>query len=343
MTRKIAGVLSLAPFAAILAFIVWDGLAGAQTAAPAQFVKQQYFTNTGTMAASYKLCSYLAGTTTPSATYTTSAGNIANSNPIILDSYGRANVWLAQRAYKLELRAPGTDGAGTCPGGSGAGTITWTVDSIPGGSIGSGSNNYVPRFNGTGPYLANSSIQDDGNSTTVAGITFGTPPFTQAAHFMYLDGAEGSSGVIKIYNGTTLVTPARVGHEIGFLSTDFATTSNTRSTLITLKPQDGTVHGITGLVISTAQTDGVSCQIQDGGPTVFGLFVETSATTGSTVAVNYTTSGLFTQAGAGTYISRITGTVKPGFLGDTLTLKCGNITGGGTTLTIKAGTILETW
>jgi hypothetical protein len=49
---------------------------------------------------------YQAGTTTPLATYTTNAGNVANSNPIVLQSDGRApqEIWLIQgSAYKFVL------------------------------------------------------------------------------------------------------------------------------------------------------------------------------------------------------------------------------------------------
>ena len=51
-----------------------------------------------------KLYTYAAGTTTPLATYTTSAGTIANTNPVILDSAGRASVWLAAGVYKFVLK-----------------------------------------------------------------------------------------------------------------------------------------------------------------------------------------------------------------------------------------------
>ena len=57
----------------------------------------QFFTNAGLPLVGGKIYSYAAGTTTPQATYTTSAGNIAHSNPIILDSAGRVptgEIWL---------------------------------------------------------------------------------------------------------------------------------------------------------------------------------------------------------------------------------------------------------
>ncbi len=53
------------------------------------------------------LYAYQAGTSTPEATYTTSAGSIANTNPIVLGSDGRppSEIWLtAGQAYKFILQ-----------------------------------------------------------------------------------------------------------------------------------------------------------------------------------------------------------------------------------------------
>jgi hypothetical protein len=50
----------------------------------------QLFDNNGDPLAGGLIYTYTAGTTTPKATYTTSAGSVANANPIVLDSAGRA-------------------------------------------------------------------------------------------------------------------------------------------------------------------------------------------------------------------------------------------------------------
>ena len=68
----------------------------------------QFFTNTGAVLTGGKLYTYLAGTTTPTPTYTTSAGNVARTNPIILDSAGRVpsggEIWLTVGiTYKFVL------------------------------------------------------------------------------------------------------------------------------------------------------------------------------------------------------------------------------------------------
>ena len=68
-------------------------------------VAGQLFNDNGDPLAGGKIYTYLAGTTTNAATYTTSAGNIAHSNPIILDGAGRVpsgEIWLTSSvSYKF--------------------------------------------------------------------------------------------------------------------------------------------------------------------------------------------------------------------------------------------------
>ena len=48
-----------------------------------------------------KLCTYAAGTSNAQATYTDATGGAQNTNPVILDSGGRASVWLSEtESYK---------------------------------------------------------------------------------------------------------------------------------------------------------------------------------------------------------------------------------------------------
>lgn len=64
----------------------------------------QFFDDNGDPLAGGKINTYLAGTTTPAVTYTSSLGTVPNANPIVLDSAGRvtAQVWLPNGiAYKL--------------------------------------------------------------------------------------------------------------------------------------------------------------------------------------------------------------------------------------------------
>ena len=83
----------------------------------------QYLDSAGIPLAGSKLCSYIAGTTTPLATYTDSTAGTPNTNPIILDSYGRASVWVGSGLYKFVLR---TGGTGSCSDG----VVQWTQDNV---------------------------------------------------------------------------------------------------------------------------------------------------------------------------------------------------------------------
>ena len=58
------------------------------------FPKFRAFDGNGFALSGGKLYTYEPGTLTPKASYTTQAGDVANANPVILDSNGEANVWL---------------------------------------------------------------------------------------------------------------------------------------------------------------------------------------------------------------------------------------------------------
>jgi hypothetical protein len=75
---------------------------------PVGGVAAQFFTNTGAVLTGGKLYTYAAGTTTPLTSYTTSAGNVARTNPVVLDAAGRVaeggEIWITSAAYKFVLR-----------------------------------------------------------------------------------------------------------------------------------------------------------------------------------------------------------------------------------------------
>lgn len=65
--------------------------------------KQQFFNGAETLSGG-KLYTYLSGTTTPYPTYTTAAGDVEHTNPIILDSRGEASIYLDQAVqYRYDL------------------------------------------------------------------------------------------------------------------------------------------------------------------------------------------------------------------------------------------------
>jgi len=67
--------------------------------------KQQIFGSDGLPLVGGKIYTYAGGTSTPIATYTDYTAATANTNPIILDSLGQANIWLINTtSYKFIVK-----------------------------------------------------------------------------------------------------------------------------------------------------------------------------------------------------------------------------------------------
>lgn len=89
----------------------------AQTGTVAPVARQQFLDNSGNPLSGGKLYTFASGTSTPLATYTSAALNVANTNPIVLDSAGRATIFLTTASYKFVLATS-------------ADVVVWTVDNV---------------------------------------------------------------------------------------------------------------------------------------------------------------------------------------------------------------------
>ena len=111
----------------LIPFLLLCGAAIAQTlpnAVPMPAPEIQYLNSAGQPLAGAFLCSFAAGTSTPLATYTDSTAGTPNTNPIVLDSNGRASVWVGPSLYKFILYVGGN---GACPG---TGAVQWSQDNV---------------------------------------------------------------------------------------------------------------------------------------------------------------------------------------------------------------------
>lgn len=152
----------------------------------------QFFDNNGNPLTGGKLYTYAAGTTTPQTTYTTSAGNVAHANPIVLDAAGRvpgsSEVWLQFAPYKFVLKDSADVTLGTWDNVSGLGA----AETIPQNFTGDGATVSFTMINA--PYSENSmlvyvnGVYQQRNTYSVSGttLTFSeAPPITSSIEVLY--------------------------------------------------------------------------------------------------------------------------------------------------------------
>lgn len=116
--KRIIITLALLLSAAVPAF--------AQATAGATFIYGQYqwFDNNGTVLSGGKICTFAAGSATPHSTWSDSGLSVLNTNPVILNSGGRASIYLDGTNYKIQVLSAGTDN--TCA----TGTTIYTQDNV---------------------------------------------------------------------------------------------------------------------------------------------------------------------------------------------------------------------
>ena len=231
--------------------------------------RQQFFGNDGNPLSGGKLFSYLAATTTKTPTYTDSTGGAANTNPIVLDFRGEANIWIEpNKGYKFVL-APSTD---TDPPTN----PIWTTDNVKNsqlitlyGGVDTGAvNAYVLNFtasfssltDGIVIYWVPSSTNTLGSTLNVNGL--GPLPILNA------NGTGLSAGQLRagqpasvIYNGGTwtLLSP-QVGVPVRVFKT--VSTARASTTVLTADPHliipGGTgTFAVEGLLLFNEATTGV--------------------------------------------------------------------------------------
>ena len=188
----------------------------------------QFFDNNGNVLSGGLLYSYEAGTTTPLATYTSSTGATANTNPIVLNAGGRpANeIWLdVSKTAKFILK----DSLGSTIG-------TWdNIPSIVSAFNLSGTNNGVAYFNSSGVFGSSANFTFDGSNAAVSGeMTVGTDAHiggdVDVGGNSVVTGNSTVTGTIASTGGLTSATPA-VTQTAGDNSTKIATTAFVQNNL----------------------------------------------------------------------------------------------------------------
>jgi hypothetical protein len=159
---------------------------------PVGGVAAQFFTNTGAVLTGGKLFTYAAGTTTPQVSYTTNAGNITRTNPIVLDAAGRVaeggEIWITAQPYKFVLKDSNDVLIATYDNITGIGAQEFQIQNFTGtgsqtvftlSSAAIGENNTFVYING---------VYQNKNTYTVNGttLTFSeAPPSTSVIEVMF--------------------------------------------------------------------------------------------------------------------------------------------------------------
>ena len=312
----------------IIGFILLPVVVHGQVAVTlSNYQRQQFFDAQGNPLAGGKLCTFSAGTSTPLATYTDSTGLFANSNPVILDSSGFANVWLTANAYRFILLSAGSDN--TCS----TGIQQWVLDFVTPPAFLNGNNAWTGNqtFAGTSTFNGTVSLNAGGalNGTFSGSPSFsGTPSFVGGAVFGTISPIFNIAPTFNagLGSGTLIPTPSLGSTPITQSFTNsgaIGTTVNklaklSGATVVNATVADST--GIVGICVSGCGIGGIA-QIAIAGQ--FSCAFDSATTAGDYVQPSSGTAGschdfgasppptqvvgrvLSTNGGAGTYLMQI--------------------------------------
>ena len=207
---------------------------------------QQFFDNNGLPLAGGLLYTYQAGSSTLLTTYTTVNGTIANTNPIVLDAYGRtpSEIWMqAGYSYKFVLQTSGAvtlqtldnlypilqTAPTTSPALPTGAIILWS------GSLGSIPSGYV--------------LCDGTNSTPDL-----RDRFVVAAGSTYAVGATGGSANSIVVSHTHTATVTDPGHNHAYTTHQYFTGGTGGGTVFYTEVSANTSTATTGVTVANTST-----------------------------------------------------------------------------------------
>jgi hypothetical protein len=261
----------------------------------------QLFDDNGDPLTGGKVYTYAAGTTTPLATYTTSAGTVANTNPIILDAAGRTpnEIWLtAGTLYKFIVQTS-------------VNVLVGTYDGLPAINDPYSINSLLGSVTGTNAIAA---VATPSLTAYAAGATYAfiAANSNTAAATLSIDGLAAKS-ITK--NGSATLTAGDV--QIGKLTwvqydgTTFQLINNivyggsiTNGNIVSLTTPLGAASGGTGLSTLTANSvllgNGIST-VQLIAPSTSGNVLTSDGTTWSSARSLIPSMQVFTSTGTSTF------------------------------------------
>lgn len=242
-----------------------------------------YFTDTsGNPLAGGKIYTYAAGTTTPQDTYTDASGTVVAANPVVLDSAGRATIWLSGN-YKIAVA-------------NAADTVLWTTDNITAASnngdmtkavydaanvqeqlvgltatqtltnktLSTGSNIDGAQYSGAILQTATASIATWGSTTSVIPFDNTVPQNTEGTQFL-----------------TVSITPKSASSTLRLRASGMVASSGSSLAVAVAAFRDSTASAIAASAVNTSATAGTSHLV------TLTASVSASSTSSTTFALRY--------------------------------------------------------
>ena len=257
------------------------------------------FSDAGAPLSAGLVYTYAAGTTTPLATYSDSDLTTPNANPVVLDSAGRATIYLAASSYKVVLK-------------NSAGATVYTQDNI----IAAAPYNVdldVPITAGEALTAGQAIYLSDGTGSRTAGRWYLTDSDTAAYSTLPITGfvttalALGEEGSVRLLGQATVPGPVSVGLSYYLTGTPGAI-GTTAGTFI---KNMGTADSTTTLIMTVATSaspGGTNTQVQFNDSGSFGGdagFTFIKATDAVAITGPLTVGGTLGVTGAATLSSTL--------------------------------------
>lgn len=263
----------------------------------APFTRQQFFGPNGEFLSYGSVFTYEAGSTTPAPTYTDSTGNTQNTNPIILDAYGSASIFIPPN---VGLKFSVFDQNGNqLPGYPVDQIIDAALLSIYGGIDTGSVNSYIITFNSPLPTDTDGTIifwvpsNSNTGASTLNANGAGPQPIlnpngTQLGANQIIAGQFVSTiylnGIWQLYGGSG------VGVNVGTFGTEEPITAASTTDL-------GSVSGHNASVIGSATINSFGTSAQLVAPIYIGRFTGTNTLTNSAALILPGGNNITTSAG----------------------------------------------
>ena len=228
-------------------------------------------TTTGAPAAGYKLYTYAAGLLTTLATYTNQGGATPNANPVILDSNGRADVWLSSASYRFILKTAAdvtvwdvdniSSTAGALSASTGASQIGYGTTTVSGALSLFALLNIAAGVDPTGVAECSTAIQTEIDRASSAGlILIGTGTYKISAKVVLKGNCDLSRCTFNVYGTPAIALEVSTGSAANPTTILSNATVHTPALINYTKPATGWAGQGIGLRLVNNQT----CEIHVG-------------------------------------------------------------------------------